>query len=1076
MILNSNTNYKDANYNFSQDVVHNNNINFRAPPYINYLNYNRNNNNNFMKQTNLFNNNNFSLNQYMNPYNQQMNAISNYNNNINNFTNSINNFNNNYNAQFGSKNYLRFKEKFELDCICNNQNYISKNELKQCIICNKYQHKQCINQAHTIIPYICFNCQFKYNHFYLRPKKTILPANEFIYKKEWEDDPSLLKEGTKSFEFYLDLEEIYETYNININNNNENNSYFLAILCLTNNGKPFHLGFPDNINISINEKKFYNTESKGFKRPLLLSIENNKYYVPKRRHLITLDKYEIPNAAQFFPDKNNKNQKITISFSNNLENYRGSEFEFVNVRHYLIYIGIFQEIKIPQMSLLRECKNLEEYFQIFKTFYDEKVKKIKWNKISNFISMDNDQLNMNMISEISNQRIICPVRGLFCQHTDVMDFGECCGYITSNNQVYKCFKCNKPLNIMYIDEMSEKIFNKYKNENYSQIYFSNKFKFIRGEKLEENIGKGKDEKNNIKQIENDPSDESLSESFFKYYENKINNDDLNNYENNENSQVNINEIIEINSDTESMLIEPNNIPSAIPVSENCNMNLESENRNESSNTNNGNNNTSNNHNDNSHTQDNIVVINNLDKSYEEIQTYENMENNNKENAIEENKNQEEIITLMEDDEDDEKENKDNSNSSNINDRIIDKEKEKVNMIDNSIQQNVERKSINNDNSESLLNIGKNIVSENDNLSKHYEEINLQKNKQNEHNFNTSKENDNLAKGTTNEFLDKKRNKEMNRRHRKKEIEKEKEIDIINSPKKRIFRRIENGTSFKSKNKNMKEMEYILEKEKEKENNNKNNINQINDLNDMLNNPNSNESPNNEQNNYLNVSIYNDIVNSNENNKTINKNKLQKNKSVIKNKRRNSDITSSSNNTQDNNILISEYEKKENNNNKRKRKNKLKVNKEKEKNNDKNNDENFGSCKNKISESSKNNNIILENDKMQEDISNNQINNKNKISKNDEDDYETILIDRKDLIEIKPYNEYKDNNRITNGENEEEFLNDFDIFENGLLDNNQMEFLNYDYYNIQRKLREYCSLRYQDDEIFNDNKTFFNKFK
>ncbi len=102
---------------------------------------------------------------------------------------------------------------------------------------------------------------------------------------------------------------------------------------------------------------------------------------------------------------------------------------------------------------------------------------------------------------------------------------------------------------------------------------------------------------------------------------------------------------------------------------------------------------------------------------------------------------------------------------------------------------------------------------------------------------------------------------------------------------------------------------------------------------------------------------------------------------------------------------------------------------------------------------------------------------NNSDENDNDDeYETVMIDRKDLIEIKPFNEYQNKNKIILDEDNSEFLNDFDIFENGLLNNNQMEFINYDYYNIQRRLREYCSIRYQDDEIFNGNKTFFNKFK
>ena len=105
----------------------------------------------------------------------------------------------------------------------------------------------------------------------------------------------------------------------------------------------------------------------------------------------------------------------------------------------------------------------------------------------------------------------------------------------------------------------------------------------------------------------------------------------------------------------------------------------------------------------------------------------------------------------------------------------------------------------------------------------------------------------------------------------------------------------------------------------------------------------------------------------------------------------------------------------------------------------------------------------------------QINNSDE-NDNDDDEYETVMIDRKDLIEIKPFNEYQNKNKIILDEDNSEFLNDFDIFENGLLNNNQMEFINYDYYNIQRRLREYCSIRYQDDEIFNGNKTFFNKFK
>ena len=210
------------------------------------------------------------------------------------------------------------------------------------------------------------------------------------------------------------------------------------------------------------------------------------------------------------------------------------------------------------MSRLKECKSLEEYNQIFIVFYEEKVKKFKWEDIANFIFLGNEQLNMIFISQISNQKILNPVTGLFCQYSDVMDYSECCGYITSNKQVYKCPKYNKPLYIMYIDDKSENLFNKYIKGNFSQIYYTIDFKFIRGENIEENPEKSKDGKNIEKQNENE-QDDSLSESFFKFHENKIKIEQFES-ENNGNYKEQIpNEVIEINSDTDSVHLESNNI-------------------------------------------------------------------------------------------------------------------------------------------------------------------------------------------------------------------------------------------------------------------------------------------------------------------------------------------------------------------------------------------------------------------------------------------------------------------------------------------------------------------------------------
>ena len=459
------------------------------------------------------------------------------------------------NNQFGN---INLNNSFcEMDCICENKSYLSKSQIIQCFLCHKYQHISCIFQAKYIKPYVCFNCQFRYNHFYLRWKKTILPAKEVIYEKKWAKKEELLKNGTKTFKFVLNLSELYKL------NTDKNSSHYLAFIWLTNNGKPFNFGFPDNINIKINGKDFYSTETKGFKYPLLLSLDNtyNYDYSPKKKHLITMENYEIPHASEYFVvSKSNRlhTQNVTISFEHPLENYYGSEFQYEDIRRYLFYIGVFQEIKIPQLSLVKHANKLTELNTIFKNIYSEKVLKMK-NSIN---TNENEEINnniMNFVSNISGQKIILPIRGIFCQHFEVLDFGECCRYITSKNQIYKCYKCNKPLNIMYIDNDSEKLFEQYKNKDFDEIYFDNNFKFIKGTK--ENT-----EKNICDKLSEDNS-ELVSDSFYEYHKNEI--DELNKKEKEE-----VYEIID-SSEEENDKNEEMNNESVIELDETISLNSDS---------------------------------------------------------------------------------------------------------------------------------------------------------------------------------------------------------------------------------------------------------------------------------------------------------------------------------------------------------------------------------------------------------------------------------------------------------------------------------------------------------------------
>ncbi len=68
--------------------------------------------------------------------------------------------------------------------------------------------------------------------------------------------------------------------------------------------------------------------------------------------------------------------------------------------------------------------------------------------------------------------------------------------------------------------MTEKMFNKYRNENYSQIYYNSKFKLIKGDKIVEN--KEKILKKNDEDYSNNDEEDSLSESFFDFYSKKEN--------------------------------------------------------------------------------------------------------------------------------------------------------------------------------------------------------------------------------------------------------------------------------------------------------------------------------------------------------------------------------------------------------------------------------------------------------------------------------------------------------------------------------------------------------------------------
>ena len=1036
--IHNNNIYNMNNNNAKRDGMINNNNSFEFRRATNRIKAKENNNNNHMSDKSYINKSapfNVSNNQYISQPQNRNN--SNANNNID--------------------------SKIDIECICYNNSF-SKTDIIQCLICGKYQHISCIFKAKNILPYVCFNCQFKNNHFYLKWKKTILPAQEIIYKKKWEDNKKELSEGTRNFEFYLNSRELNFLYN-----NDSNNSHYIVFLWLTNNGRPFQLGFPDNVKIDINNKKFYFTESKGFKRPLLLAIDNTPFYSPKKRSLITSEKFEIPNINDFFiSPKNPYNkekyiQKITISFEDLLENYHGSEFEYEAQRHYLFYVGLFQEIKIPT---LKNYNDLKQYHEAFKNLYNEKVVKLKWNKVSNFVSLGNvgeDEMNMNLISNVSNQKIIHPVRGLFCQHSDVLDYGECCGYITSNSQVYKCFKCYKPLNIMYIDDMSEKMFNKYKSDNYTRIYYTNKFKFIRGENIDDIKKKeenktDREEKNNTDIKDNFfEDDDSLSQQFFDYYkENKFkeNNNEENDENNNDN---NTNQIIELNSSSES------NDDSLI--------NNSNENNNEKENSDRINADTNYIENDsenqdkdisfysktvgqqyNENTQRKEPKENNSQLNYRNRlfnDGFTNCANNDDENRIE----QGEIIVLDDDDEEEDREQ--NQDKEKGNNNIINRSNSK-DRYNNNIINTINRNKILRDNT---TNNGK--------------DNNKEKEKQNIFDiFRPPANNNKMNPQNAHEydFLRKKRKEaEMKERNKKNKIG-EISGDYISEQniqkRKKIQKEITTRKAY-NKKKNLQNNEFNENRNEIPNNNNISNNNGNISYNFRSNNILSKD---NLKNKFLSYTCYN------------NNNNNLSNCSDISNFCEDKKIGSISELPSSSFSFISN-----NNNANKKNINKRRRNKIIDKNNEKNGKNGF-SLEDEDEEDSWSNSYLYGVGKEKDSIENNnkngyeQINRDNKkgkkMNRNNKEkelfDCDTLKLKNSDFIEVRSYDEFKklsNEKKIYEEENNDDvFLNDIKIFE---LKHRQNDFINYDYFNIQRKLREFCASKEQNDEIFEANKKFFN---
>jgi hypothetical protein len=164
---------------------------------------------------------------------------------------------------------------------------------------------------------------------------------------------------------------------------------------------------------------------------------------------------------------------------------------------------------------------------------------------------------------------------------------------------------------MCIDSNSKKIFDEYKNQNFDEIYFDNKFKFIKGMK-----GKNDDKTNNTNAINlSDLSDNSdfVSDSFYEYHKNEL--EELNKKE--ENTICEIIDTSEENNDNnndKNNNNDENGNENVIELEESISLNSNSSNDNDEKDKNNYNNKNINNLQLNNKTYKTPKIINYSDKN------------------------------------------------------------------------------------------------------------------------------------------------------------------------------------------------------------------------------------------------------------------------------------------------------------------------------------------------------------------------------------------------------------------------------------------------------------------------------
>ena len=326
------------------------------------------------------------------------------------------------------ENQKKNNNSFKINCPCYtfeksfNLNNNIENSLVICQRCNKYQHKECIENFLKMKPYyICPDCQIENLDLFLEQKNKI--CRKLFHGKD-------LKKST-IVKCYFDLKNIIPTDENNIDND------YILFRCLKIDEEGFNTLWPGFFDIYINKVIITNPlkEEKELKREIAFRV-NDK--VKKKTYL------KLSTNIKDFRRKTEN--KLLLNFIG----------KYNKKNDYILSIDYVREKKleevINQIPLRNHKENKNENF-----IYNEKVSLLD-------IYTDTDKINI-------------PVRGWNCSHLSCFNLKTFLGFM-EHTRLFKCPYCTQKVGLIYICNEMKNIIEKYYYTNKKEIIIDSNYNII----------------------------------------------------------------------------------------------------------------------------------------------------------------------------------------------------------------------------------------------------------------------------------------------------------------------------------------------------------------------------------------------------------------------------------------------------------------------------------------------------------------------------------------------------------------------------------------------------------------------